>query len=163
MSRSFNEAEFGKVLNVAFNVHPIVGVGERNEFPRRASDADESKAAIPVDRLGSKLAGAGKDAGLNCSHLTEQRDKLQKRPDRFGSRTGGSRTPAQQCWIQSVSAQEPSSKMRRTTEGSACNRPTIDKKEDETSFSVNRKEPLPAPMASERRRACPQRGLNCAG
>ena len=48
---SFNEAEFDEVLNVAFNVHPIVGVGERNEFPGRASEQTNRKQPFPSTDL----------------------------------------------------------------------------------------------------------------
>ena len=44
-----NKAEFGEVLNIAFNVNAIMGLCDLNEFCGRASERANRHTTVPID------------------------------------------------------------------------------------------------------------------
>lgn len=60
------------MLEVSFDMRPIVGARDPNEFVGRAREAVRADRTVRVDLLGCALTCCCKDAGLDRSELTEQ-------------------------------------------------------------------------------------------
>ena len=86
----FDQAKSDKVLDIAFDVHAIMGLGDLDQFLGGTSERTGEHAAILINRLGRMAAGARKDAGLNGRDLAEQRHKPQIALQGFIASAGGS-------------------------------------------------------------------------
>jgi hypothetical protein len=52
----FNQTKFNEMLNIAFDVHAIMGVGDFDQFQRRARKLSSRHAAITMQKLGGPTA-----------------------------------------------------------------------------------------------------------